>query len=135
MTDPGPFRSQAKRLAAQGKPPETSRELAKELWFFEPMIVDNWIEEAAALIDAYVLEREAKIIKSLQWALKEGQKGFHTVEEGQGTWYYCRFCHAVAGSTDKLNHEDSCEYWHVKKIAAVCKQPQASQPNPREKPR
>lgn len=73
MTDPEPSRSQAKRLAAQGKPPETSRELAA--------LVRNSIQmdmnlnaiareqkatsEAAALIDAYVLEREDMLVTAL----------------------------------------------------------------------
>ena len=54
---------------------------------------------------------------ALRWALREGKKGFVTVSQGDGTWYSCRFCHAVDQSPESLRHEDSCEYFHVKKEA------------------
>jgi cytochrome c2 len=59
----------------------------------------------------------AELVAALRWALREGQKGFHTVSQGDAIWYHCRFCHAVARDPKKLNHEDSCEYYHVKRMA------------------
>jgi hypothetical protein len=55
--------------------------------------------------------------EALQWALREGAKGFYTVEHGADTWYYCKFCHAVASVPGKLRHEDQCKLFHVKKLA------------------
>ena len=54
---------------------------------------------------------------ALRWALREGRKGFYSVEEGAGIWYHCRFCHAVQDRPETLKHEDSCPYWHVKRMA------------------
>jgi len=54
--------------------------------------------------------------EALRWALREGQKGFYTVERGDGVWYHCRFCHAVQSSPERLNHEDNCEWFHVKRL-------------------
>ena len=54
---------------------------------------------------------------ALRWALLNGGKGFYTVSQGDGTWYHCRFCHAVQNDPKKLNHEDSCAYFHAKKEA------------------
>jgi hypothetical protein len=54
---------------------------------------------------------------ALRWALLNGQKGFWNEVKGDGTWYHCRFCHAVANNPTRLRHEDSCEYFHAKKEA------------------
>jgi hypothetical protein len=57
----------------------------------------------------------AKLREALKWALLEGQKGYYTVSQGAGTFYHCRFCHAVSERVDKLNHEDDCKWFHAKK--------------------
>jgi hypothetical protein len=54
--------------------------------------------------------------KALRWALVEGAKGFYTVEQGADRWFHCKFCHAVAASPSKLNHEDDCKLFHAKKL-------------------
>ncbi len=56
-----------------------------------------------------------RLREALKWALLEGKKGYYTVSEGEGTFYHCRFCHAVADNVGKLNHEDSCKWFHAKK--------------------
>ena len=63
-------------------------------------------------------ERERRLRDALRWALQNGGKGFYSVSEGAGTWYHCRFCHAVASDPKKLNHEDDCKWFHAKKEAA-----------------
>jgi hypothetical protein len=60
-----------------------------------------------------------RLLSALRWALREGARGFYTVEDGAETWYYCRFCHAVADQPEKLRHEDACAYFHAKKQAVA----------------
>ena len=63
--------------------------------------------------------------EALKWALIEGQKGFYTVSVGAGTFYHCRFCHAVADNPRKLNHESICSWFHVKQVAQRQRPPAA----------
>ena len=66
------------------------------------------------------MNQEDTIIRlrgALRWALLNGQKGFYTVEQGDVTYYHCRFCHAVANRTENLNHEESCSWFQVKREA------------------
>ena len=58
----------------------------------------------------------SELREALRWALKEGKEGFYKIENGAEVWYYCKFCHAVANLPNKLNHEDECKLYHIKKL-------------------
>lgn len=77
-----------------------------------------WVCQNSDCRDAHERVCPMALRTALRWALIEGRKGFYTVEEGAGTFYHCRFCHAVSANPEKLNHEGTCQYFHAKKEAA-----------------
>ncbi len=71
-----------------------------------------------AVLELVRAERK-RVLKILQWALKEGAKGFYTTEDGTQKFYHCKFCHAVALQTNLLSHEDNCKLFHAKRALAA----------------
>ena len=65
---------------------------------------------------AELQEEIRRLREALRWALLEGQKGFYTAVQGDGIWYHCKFCRAVANDPKKLRHADDCKYFHVKQM-------------------
>lgn len=101
-----PSRSQEKRLAVQGKPPESSIELAERILSLCDSTGELDLAAAERLIDAYVLERELAVIEE---ALTAAKRGFNSKsKKSRKAGVYERICDLATA--------------------------RASQPSPREKP-